>query len=61
MIILVRGGSRRNFIYPTFSLVFLELPKKAIAYKAKTIFQAGSIFRTNSVSSSPLILTKREQ
>ena len=55
LIILVRGGSRRNFIHPQLFLVFLELPKKAIAHKAKTIF------RTNSVSSLSLILTKPEQ
>ncbi|MBS9773323.1 hypothetical protein [Trichodesmium erythraeum] len=55
LIILVRGGSRLNFIDPNFFLVFLELPKKAIAHKAKTIF------RTNSVSSLSLILTKPEQ
>ncbi|MCL2936472.1 MAG: hypothetical protein MGU50_07760 [Trichodesmium sp. MAG_R02] len=55
LIILVRGGSRRNFIHPQLFLVFLELPNKAIAHRAKTIF------RTHSVSSSPLILTKPEQ
>lgn len=44
LIILVRGGSRLNFIDFNFFLVFLELLKKVIVYKVKIIFWINLVF-----------------